>query len=41
MLHGHFSHVNITLDDNKQFGGKCSLEAKAHSLTVHYQDQEE
>lgn len=25
----------------KHFWGKCPLEAKAHSLTMHYQDQEE
>lgn len=41
MLHAHFPCVNILLYDHKQLWEKCSLEAKAHSLTVHYQDEEQ
>lgn len=39
MLHAHFS--SGTNSTNKFWGAKYLPEAKAHSLTVHYQDQEE
>ena len=42
MQHAHFlSSLKSWTTTNSVRGGKCPLNAKAHSLTVHYQDQQE